>query len=56
MKLHGFLFPRNGRYFSMNNITTQKLALGVLMALVLVFGGAEHRRRWSRVQDYEQLQ
>ena len=35
--LHGFLFPRNGRYFSMKNITTQRLALGVLMALVLAF-------------------
>ena len=36
--LHGFLFPRNGRYFSMKNITTQKLTLGVLMAFVLAFG------------------
>ena len=36
--LHGFLFPRNGWYFSMTNITTQRLALGVLMALVLAFG------------------
>ena len=36
--LHGFLFPRNGRYFSMTNITTQKLALGTLMALILALG------------------
>ena len=39
--LHSFLFPRNGRYFSMTNITTQKLALGVLLAFVLAFGVIE---------------
>ena len=39
--LHGFLFPRNRRYFSMTNITTQRLALGVLMAFVLAFGMIE---------------
>ena len=37
-QLHGFLFPRNGRYFFMKNLMTRKLVFGVLMAFVLAFG------------------
>ena len=37
-QFHGFLFPRNGRYFFMKNLMTRKLVFGVLIACVLALG------------------
>ena len=37
-QFHGFLFPRNGRYFFMKNLMTRKIVFGVLMACVLALG------------------